>query len=312
MRFLVTGGGGFVGSHLCERLLQSGHSVVALDNFSTGSVDNVRNLRDLDNFEVLDWDVSVPFDVEVDGIFNLACPASPIHYQKSPTRTIKTSVLGAINSLELAKKLGVPVLQASTSEVYGDPRESPQNEAYWGNVNPIGIRACYDEGKRAAETLFVDYHREFSLDIRIARIFNTYGPRMALNDGRVVPQFITQALRGEPITIYGDGQQTRSFCYVDDLVSGLASLFFTPGEHRPINLGNPQPITMVELADEIISLTNSTSNVLFMPLPQDDPLTREPDIRRARDVLYWSPRVGRTEGFTATIADIRPRVEAAI
>jgi UDP-glucuronate decarboxylase len=312
MRFLVTGGGGFVGSHLCERLLQSGHSVVALDNFSTGSVDNVRNLRDLDNFEVLDWDVSVPFDVEVDGIFNLACPASPIHYQKSPTRTIKTSVLGAINSLELAKKLGVPVLQASTSEVYGDPRESPQNEAYWGNVNPIGIRACYDEGKRAAETLFVDYHREFSLDIRIARIFNTYGPRMALNDGRVVPQFITQALRGEPITIYGDGQQTRSFCYVDDLVSGLASLFFTPGEHRPINLGNPQPITMVELADEIISLTNSTSNVLFMPLPQDDPLTREPDIRRARDVLDWSPRVGRTEGFTATIADIRPRVEAAI
>jgi len=312
MRFLVTGGGGFVGSHLCERLLQSGHSVVALDNFSTGSVDNVRNLQDLDNFEVLDWDVSVPFDVEVDGIFNLACPASPIHYQKSPTRTIKTSVLGAINSLELAKKLGVPVLQASTSEVYGDPRESPQNEAYWGNVNPIGIRACYDEGKRAAETLFVDYHREFSLDIRIARIFNTYGPRMALNDGRVVPQFITQALRGEPITIYGDGQQTRSFCYVDDLVSGLASLFFTPGEHRPINLGNPQPITMVELADEIISLTNSTSNVLFMPLPQDDPLTREPDIRRARDVLDWSPRVGRTEGFTATIADIRPRVEAAI
>jgi UDP-glucuronate decarboxylase len=312
MRFLVTGGGGFVGSHLCESLLQSGHSVVALDNFSTGSVDNVRNLRDLDNFEVLDWDVSVPFDVEVDGIFNLACPASPIHYQKSPTRTIKTSVLGAINSLELAKKLGVPVLQASTSEVYGDPRESPQNEAYWGNVNPIGIRACYDEGKRAAETLFVDYHREFSLDIRIARIFNTYGPRMALNDGRVVPQFITQALRGEPITIYGDGQQTRSFCYVDDLVSGLASLFFTPGEHRPINLGNPQPITMVELADEIISLTNSTSNVLFMPLPQDDPLTREPDIRRARDVLDWSPRVGRTEGFTATIADIRPRVEAAI
>ena len=312
MRFLVTGGGGFVGSHLCESLLQSGHSVVALDNFSTGSVDNVRNLRDLDNFEVLDWDVSVPFDVEVDGIFNLACPASPIHYQKSPTRTIKTSVLGAINSLELAKKLGVPVLQASTSEVYGDPRESPQNEAYWGNVNPIGIRACYDEGKRAAETLFVDYHREFSLDIRIARIFNTYGPRMALNDGRVVPQLITQALRGEPITIYGDGQQTRSFCYVDDLVSGLASLFFTPGEHRPINLGNPQPITMVELADEIISLTNSTSNVLFMPLPQDDPLTREPDIRRARDVLDWSPRVGRTEGFTATIADIRPRVEAAI
>jgi UDP-glucuronate decarboxylase len=308
MRYLVTGGGGFLGSHLCERLLQAGHSVVALDDFSTGSRDNVRDLDKLGDFEILEWDVAVPFDVKVDGIFNLACPASPIQYQRFPTRTTKTSVLGAINSLELAKKLDVPVLQASTSEVYGDPRVSPQSEEYWGNVNPIGIRACYDEGKRAAETLFVDYHREFSIDIRIARIFNTYGPRMALNDGRVVPQFITQALRGEPLTIYGDGEQTRSFCYVDDLVSGFIALFFQPGEHRPVNLGNPQPITMVELADEIIQLTGSTSEVSYLPLPEDDPLIREPDISRAADVLNWSPVMGRTEGLSATIADIRQRV----
>jgi len=308
MRYLVTGGGGFLGSHLCERLLQAGHSVVALDDFSTGSRDNVRDLDKLGDFEVLEWDVAVPFDVKVDGIFNLACPASPIQYQRFPTRTTKTSVLGAINSLELAKKLDVPVLQASTSEVYGDPRVSPQSEEYWGNVNPIGIRACYDEGKRAAETLFVDYHREFSIDIRIARIFNTYGPRMALNDGRVVPQFITQALRGEPLTIYGDGEQTRSFCYVDDLVSGFIALFFQPSEHRPVNLGNPQPITMVELADEIIQLTGSTSEVSYLPLPEDDPLIREPDISRAADVLNWSPVMGRTEGLSATIADIRQRV----
>ncbi len=308
MRYLVTGGGGFLGSHLCERLLQSGHSVIALDDFSTGSRDNVRNLGNLGDFEILEWDVTIPFDVKVDGIFNLACPASPIHYQRHPTRTTKTSVLGAINSLELAKKLDVPVFQASTSEVYGDPRESPQSEEYWGNVNPIGIRACYDEGKRAAETLFVDYHREFSVDIRIARIFNTYGPRMALNDGRVVPQFITQALRGEPLTIYGDGEQTRSFCYVDDLISGFIALFFHAGEHRPVNLGNPQPITMLELADEIIHLTGSTSKISHLPLPEDDPLIREPDISRAAEVLNWSPIMGRTEGLSATIADIRQRV----
>jgi UDP-glucuronate decarboxylase len=308
MRYLVTGGGGFLGSHLCERLLQSGHSVIALDDFSTGSRDNVRDLGNLGDFEVLEWDVTIPFDVKVDGIFNLACPASPIHYQRHPTRTTKTSVLGAINSLELAKKLDVPVFQASTSEVYGDPRESPQSEEYWGNVNPIGIRACYDEGKRAAETLFVDYHREFSVDIRIARIFNTYGPRMALNDGRVVPQFITQALRGEPLTIYGDGEQTRSFCYVDDLISGFIALFFHAGEHRPVNLGNPQPITMLELADEIIHLTGSTSKISHLPLPEDDPLIREPDISRAAEVLNWSPIMGRTEGLSATIADIRQRV----
>jgi len=308
MRYLVTGGGGFLGSHLCERLLQSGHSVIALDDFSTGSRDNVRELGNLGDFEVLEWDVAVPFDVKVDGIFNLACPASPIQYQRYPTRTTKTSVLGAINSLELAKRLNVPVLQASTSEVYGDPRVSPQSEEYWGNVNPIGIRACYDEGKRAAETLFVDYHREFAVDIRIARIFNTYGPRMALNDGRVVPQFITQALRGEPLTVYGDGEQTRSFCYVDDLISGFIALFFRAGEHRPVNLGNPQPITMLELADEIIHLTESTSKVSHLPLPEDDPLIREPDISRAKEVLNWSPVQGRTLGLSATIADIRERV----
>ena len=308
MRYLVTGGGGFLGSHLCERLLQAGHSVIAMDDFSTGSRENVRDLGSLGDFEVLEWDVAVPFDLAVDGIFNLACPASPIEYQRYPTRTTKTSVLGAINGLELAKKLDIPVLQASTSEVYGDPLESPQSEEYWGNVNPVGIRSCYDEGKRAAETLCVDYFREFSVDIRIARIFNTYGPRMALNDGRVVPQFITQALRGDPLTIYGDGKQTRSFCYVDDLISGFIALFFESSEHRPVNLGNPQPITMLELADEIIHLTGSSSTVSYLPLPEDDPLIREPDITRAAEVLNWSPRMERTEGLMATIADIRARV----
>jgi UDP-glucuronate decarboxylase len=308
MRYLVTGGGGFLGSHLCERLLQAGHSVIAMDDFSTGSRENVRDLGSLGDFEVLEWDVAVPFDLAVDGIFNLACPASPIQYQRYPTRTTKTSVLGAINALELAKKLDIPVLQASTSEVYGDPLESPQSEEYWGNVNPVGIRSCYDEGKRAAETLCVDYFREFSVDIRIARIFNTYGPRMALNDGRVVPQFITQALRGDPLTIYGDGKQTRSFCYVDDLISGFIALFFESHEHRPVNLGNPQPITMLELADEIIHLTGSSSTVSYLPLPEDDPLIREPDITRAAEVLNWSPRMERGEGLMATIADIRARV----
>jgi UDP-glucuronate decarboxylase len=308
MRLLVTGGGGFLGSHLCEYLLRSGHSVIALDDFSTGSRENLRDLGTLGDFEVLEWDVAVPFDVDVDGIFNLACPASPVQYQLSPTQTIKTSIMGAINSLDLARKLNIPVLQASTSEVYGDPLESPQAEEYWGNVNPIGIRACYDEGKRAAETLFVDYHREHSVDIRVVRIFNTYGPRMGLDDGRVVPQFITQALRGEPLSIYGDGKQTRSFCFVDDLISGIAALFFQSGEHRPINLGNPQPITMLELAEEVILLTGSTSSISHMPLPEDDPLSREPDIHRAEDVIDWRPLVDRTTGLTATIADIRQRL----
>jgi UDP-glucuronate decarboxylase len=307
MRYLVTGGSGFLGSHLCERLLESGHSVVAVDDFSTGSRSNIAHLVGREHFTVLDWDVTQPFDVEVDGIYNLACPASPIHYQREPTRTIKTSVLGAINSLELAQRLGVPVLQASTSEVYGDPLESPQTEEYWGNVNPVGIRSCYDEGKRAAETLFMDYHRQFGVDIRIARIFNTYGPRMALDDGRVVPQFVTQALRGEPLTIYGDGEQTRSFCYVDDLVAGLIALFELDTDHAPVNLGNPQPMTMNELATEILDLTESSSQITYLPLPLDDPIQREPDIRRAQDLLGWSPKVGRREGLTATIADIRAR-----
>jgi UDP-glucuronate decarboxylase len=246
--------------------------------------------------------------VEVDEIYNLACPASPIHYQHDPVQTLKTSVHGAINMLGLAKRLKARILQASTSEVYGDPNVHPQPEEYWGNVNPIGIRACYDEGKRAAETLFVDYFREFAVDIRIARIFNTYGPRMALDDGRVIPQFITQALSHEPLTVYGDGEQTRSFCYVDDLIDGFVSLFDRPGYHTPVNLGNPQPITMVQLAHEIIELTESKSSITHLPLPEDDPLMREPDIRLANEILGWKPRVERTVGLEATIADIRTRV----
>jgi len=308
MRYLVTGGAGFVGSHLCERLVTMGHSVVALDDLSTGSRDNLHALRDDGNFELLESDVAVPFDVDVDGIFNLACPASPVHYQAQPTRTTKTSILGAINSLELATKRGIPVLQASSSEVYGDPHVSPQVEGYWGNVNPIGIRACYDEGKRAAETLFVDYRREFATDIRIARIFNTYGPRMALDDGRVIPQFVTQALKGEPLTVFGGGTQTRSFCYVDDLVSGLVALFFQSDEHRPVNLGNRTPITVLELAHEIIQMTESSSDVIHLPLPEDDPEIREPDIQRAAESLSWTPLIDRAEGLHATIADIQSRM----
>lgn len=308
MRYLVTGGGGFLGSHLCDRLLASGHSVVALDNFSTGSSENLVHLASNDSFDLLDGDVTVPFDVDVDGIFNLACPASPVHYQRNPTRTIKTAIVGAINSLDLAHKLGVPVLQASTSEVYGDPLESPQPETYWGNTNPVGIRSCYDEGKRAAETLFADYHREYSVDIRIARIFNTYGPRMALNDGRVVSQFITQALRAEPLTVFGDGTQTRSFCYVDDLITGLVALMGIPGHHTPVNLGNPIPISMVELAHEIIQITESPSGITHLPLPLDDPKTREPDIRLATELLGWKPRVDRTDGLASTVADFKTRV----
>lgn len=308
MKYLVTGGAGFIGSHLCDHLVRAGHSVVALDNLSTGSADNIAHLSSNGNFEFRDWDVTHPFDVDVDGIFNLACPASPVHYQTNPTRTIKTAVLGAINSLDLAHKLRIPVLQASTSEVYGDPMENPQSETYWGNVNPIGIRSCYDEGKRAAETLFTDYHREFSVDIRIARIFNTYGPRMALNDGRVIPQFVTQALRDEPLSVYGDGGQTRSFCYVDDLITGLLTLMNLADHHTPVNLGNPQPVTMVELAHEIIELTESGSDIAHLPLPLDDPLTREPDIRLAREILEWNPRVERRAGLAATIADIQTRL----
>jgi UDP-glucuronate decarboxylase len=301
MKLLVTGGAGFLGSHLSEYLLNSGHEVIAVDNYFTGAKKNIQHLMDNPNFEMIRHDMTFPLYLEVDGIFNLACPASPIHYQKNPVQTFKTSVHGAINLLGLAKRTGARIFQASTSEVYGDPEISPQVEEYWGNVNPIGIRSCYDEGKRAAETLFFDYKRQYNLDIRVARIFNTYGPRMALNDGRVVSNFIVQALKNEPITIYGDGSQTRSLCYVDDLIRGISSLFFNESLTGPVNLGNPEPLTMVELAQEIINLSNSSSKITFQKLPLDDPKQREPDIKLANRELNWSPLIGRTEGLTKTI-----------
>ena len=301
MKILVTGGAGFLGSHLSEKLLDLGHEVLCVDNFYTGVKKNVSHLLAHPDFELIRHDVTFPIYVEVDGIFNLACPASPIHYQRNPVQTTKTSIHGAINILGLAKRTGARVLQASTSEVYGDPTISPQPETYWGNVNPIGIRACYDEGKRAAETLFFDYYRQYNLDIRVARIFNTYGPRMAPDDGRVVSNFIVQALQNQELTVYGEGKQVRSFCYVDDLVDGLISLFFTEGVHEPINLGNPAPITMLELAHEIISLTGSKSQIAFLPLPSDDPLTREPDITKARQLLKWEPQEHRIDGLKKTV-----------
>ncbi len=301
MRILVTGGAGFLGSHLCERLLDMGHSVLCVDNFYTGNQKNIEHLRDNRDFELLRHDVTFPLYVEVDGIFNLACPASPIHYQKNPVQTFKTSVHGAINMLGLAKRTGARFFQASTSEIYGDPTISPQPEEYWGNVNPIGIRSCYDEGKRAAETLTFDYHRQFGLDIRVARIFNTYGPRMDSNDGRVVSNFIIQALRGEPITVYGDGTQTRSFCYVDDLIEGFIKLFFTEKVYEPVNLGNPKPINMLELANEVIALTGSASKIELCPLPGDDPKQREPLIQKAEKLLGWKPVVDRQTGLNKTI-----------
>lgn len=301
MRILVTGGAGFLGSHLCETLLDHGHEVIALDNLFTGQKRNIHHLMENPNFEFMRHDVTIPLYIEVDGIFNLACPASPVHYQSDPVQTLKTSVHGAINMLGLAKRTGARILQASTSEVYGDPSVSPQTESYWGNVNPIGIRACYDEGKRAAETLFMDYHRQHKTDIRIARIFNTFGPRMSPSDGRVVSNFIVQALNNQPITIYGDGQQTRSFCYVDDLIRGLVTLFNTENVTGPINLGNPVPITMLQLATEVIEFTKSSSELVFMPLPSDDPLQREPDISIAKSFLNWEPRVDRVSGIKKTI-----------
>jgi len=301
MRLLVTGGAGFLGSHLCERLLRDGHEVISLDNYYTGSRKNIEHLLSNPKFETLRHDITFPTYLEVDGIFNLACPASPVHYQKDPVQTMKTNVSGAINVLGLAKRLNVKVFQASTSEIYGDPQISPQVESYWGNVNSIGIRACYDEGKRAAETLFFDYHRQYGVDIRVARIFNTFGPRMAENDGRVVSNFILQALANEDITIYGNGDQTRSFCYVDDLIDGFIKLFFTEDIHVPVNLGNPQPITMNQLASEIISMVGSESKISFKPLPGDDPKDREPDISRAEDLLGWKPRVTRSIGLQKTI-----------
>lgn len=309
MRFLVTGGAGFLGSHLCDSLLAHGHEVVCLDNFYTGSKSNVEHLRDNPKFELIRHDVSHPFQVEVDAIMNLACPASPIQYQKHPVQTIKTSVLGAINVLELANRLGVPVFQASTSEVYGDPSISPQIESYWGNVNPIGIRACYDEGKRASETLFFDFHRQYNLPIKVARIFNTYGPRMDLLDGRVVSNFIVQALSNKPITIYGDGKQTRSFCFVSDLIEAFILLMETDSNVTgPINLGNPREFTMIDLATKVIELTNSNSSLQWLPLPADDPKQRKPDITLARTTFGWEPKIDLETGLRLTISDFSSRL----
>ena len=301
MRILVTGGAGFLGSHLCERLLQSDHEVIALDNLVTGSKSNIEHLLGNPKFEFIRHDVTFPLYIEVEGVFNLACPASPKKYQTDPVQTLKTSVHGAINLLGLAKRTKARILQASTSEIYGDPKTSPQSENYWGNVNPIGIRSCYDEGKRAAETLFSDYHRQYGLDIRIARIFNTYGPKMAIDDGRVVSNFIVQALNDYPITIYGDGNQTRSFCYVDDLITGMIKLFNEPEISTPVNLGNPVAINMINLAHEIIKYTNSNSKIVFRDLPQDDPVDRMPDITNARKILNWEPLVDRKDGLNKTI-----------
>jgi UDP-glucuronate decarboxylase len=302
-QILVTGGAGFLGSHLCERLIAQGHDVVCLDNFFTGSKRNIDHLLGHERFELVRHDVTLPLYIEVDEIYNLACPASPVHYQHDPVQTTKTSVHGAINMLGLAKRTKARIFQASTSEVYGDPDVHPQPESYWGKVNPIGIRSCYDEGKRCAETLFFDYHRQYHVDVRVARIFNTYGPRMHPNDGRVVSNFIVQALRGQPITVYGKGQQTRSFCYVDDLVEGfLRFMQLEPPFTGPLNLGNPGEFTIVELAELVISLTGSSSRLVFAPMPSDDPLQRKPDISLAREKLDWQPHVQLREGLVKTIA----------
>ena len=301
MRCLVTGGAGFLGSHLCERLLNDGHEVICLDNYFTGRMQNVAHLRDNRNFELIRHDVTEPILLEVDRIFNLACPASPIHYQFNPVKTIKTSVMGAINMLGLAKRVHARILQASTSEVYGDPAVHPQKEDYWGNVNPIGIRSCYDEGKRVAEPLFMDYHRQNAVDIRIVRIFNTYGPRMLMNDGRVVSNFIVQALRGEDLTIYGDGTQTRSFCYVDDLIEAFVRMMDQDEIIGPVNVGNPGEFTMMELANAVLEQTGSKSKIVYMPLPGDDPKMRRPDITLAKNTLGWEPKVNLFDGLQKTI-----------
>ena len=301
-RILVTGGAGFLGSHLCDRLVGDGHDVLCVDNFFTGDKANIAHLSGEPRFELLRHDITFPLFVEVDEIYNLACPASPIHYQHDPVQTTKTSVHGSINMLGLAKRLRARILQASTSEVYGDPSVHPQTEDYWGHVNPIGPRSCYDEGKRCAETLFFDYHRQHGLEIKVARIFNTYGPRMHLADGRVVSNFIVQALKGEPITLYGDGKQTRSFCYVDDLVDGLVRLMDSDaGVTGPINLGNPAEFSMAELADKVIAETGSKSGITYAPLPADDPRQRQPDIAKAREILGWQPTVDLDAGLTRTV-----------
>jgi len=307
VRILVTGGAGFIGSHLCERLLRAGHEVLCLDNFFTGAKDNIRHLLGHDHLELVRHDIIMPIELEVDQIYNLACPASPVHYQFNPVRTIQANVLGVTNMLELAKRTRARILQASTSEVYGDPQVHPQPESYWGHVNPIGVRACYDEGKRVAETLMMDYHRQHGVQVRIARIFNTYGPRAAVNDGRVISNFVTQALRGEDLTVYGAGKQTRSFCYVDDMVDGIIRMM----EHGdgtftgPINLGNPSEVTILELAERIIVMTESRSGTVFKPLPSDDPVQRRPDITLARQHLGWEPRVPIEIGLARTVEYFR-------
>jgi len=301
MRILVTGGAGFLGSHLCDRLIRMGHEVICLDNLFTGSKSNISHLLNNPNFEFIRHDVTEPILLEVDQIYNLACPASPIHYQHNPVKTTKTSVMGAINMLGLAKRVKARILQASTSEVYGDPEKHPQKEDYWGNVNPIGIRSCYDEGKRVAETLFMDYYRQNRVDIRIMRIFNTYGPRMAQNDGRVVSNFIIQALKGEDITIYGDGTQTRSFCFYSDLINGMIKLMNNNETLGPVNIGNPKEFTMLELAEKVISMTGSKSKIVHEELPQDDPTQRKPDISLAKNTLGWEPKIDLDFGLAQTI-----------
>lgn len=305
-KILVTGGAGFLGSHLCERLLNDGNEVICLDNYFTGEKSNVVDLLKNPYFELIRHDVTMPFFIEVDEIYNLACPASPIHYQYNPIKTVKTSVMGAINMLGLAKRIKAKILQASTSEVYGDPQIHPQTEDYWGHVNPLGERACYDEGKRAAETLFVNYHKQNKVRIKIMRIFNTYGPRMHPNDGRVVSNFIVQALRNEDITVYGDGSQTRSFCYHTDLIEGMIRLMATGDDFTgPVNVGNPNEFTILELAEKVINLTGSKSKIVFKPLPSDDPIQRQPDITLAKQKLGWEPKVQLDEGLKETIADFK-------
>ena len=300
-RILVTGGAGFIGSHLCSRLLNEDNEVICLDNFFTGSKDNVKNLLKDENFKIIEHNIIDPIDLKVDQIYNLASPASPVHYQSDPVNTIKTNVNGAINVLEIARKYGAKILQASTSEVYGDPEVHPQPESYVGSVNPIGPRACYDEGKRAAETLFFDYYRQYQVRIRVVRIFNTYGPNMEINDGRVISNFITQALKNIPISIFGDGSQTRSFCYVDDMVEGLINMMNQDNGIGPVNLGNPDEVTISDLAKEVIKLCNSNSKINFNPLPQDDPLQRKPDVQKAVNLINWNTKVDRNEGLIKTI-----------
>ncbi len=309
MRILITGGAGFIGSHLCERLLDEGNEVICLDNFFTGRRENVLYLLENPRFELVRHDVVEPVLLEVDQIYNLACPASPVHYQYNPVKTVKTNALGMINMLGLAKRVRARILQASTSEVYGDPHVHPQREDYWGNVNPVGIRSCYDEGKRIAETLMMDYHRQNNVDTRIARIFNTYGPRMSEQDGRVVSNFIVQALGGEGLTVYGTGEQTRSFCYVDDLVEGLIRLMNAEGIHDPVNLGNPSEFTIRELAEEVMGVVGSKQDVKFCPLPQDDPRQRQPDITRAKELLGWTPTIPLREGLKKTVEYFAGRVK---